>query len=67
MVDRSDFSLLQAIVNVLAVLFIGKTLEPIWGSKEFLKFIVLVNLFTGASTFATMIFLYFCTMNEDFL
>ncbi|GAQ91651.1 hypothetical protein KFL_008260030 [Klebsormidium nitens] len=60
-------SLLSAIVNVLAVLFIGKTLEPIWGSKEFLKFIVLVNLFTGASTFATMIFLYFCTMNEDFL
>jgi hypothetical protein len=51
----------------LAVLFIGKTLEPIWGSKEFLKFIVLVNLFTGASTFASMIFLYFCTRNEDFL
>lgn len=53
--------------SVLALLLAGKHLEPFWGSREFIKFIVFVNLFTCASTFALAIFLYFTTRRGDYL
>ncbi|MCO5570687.1 hypothetical protein L7F22_024414 [Adiantum nelumboides] len=55
------------IVSVLGILFGGKVLEPIWGSREFFKFVVLVNFWTLVSTFLLSITLYFATRQENYL
>ena len=39
-------------------LLVGKQLEPLWGSKEMLRFILVVTLSTSCATFFTCIFLY---------
>eukprot|EP00249_Psilotum_nudum_P019205 c27141_g1_i1 orf=375-1331(+) len=60
-------SFLELLVSVLGLLFGGKLLEPIWGSREFLKFIVAVNFLTSLSTFIFMILLYYVSRQEDYL
>ncbi|KAI5064110.1 hypothetical protein GOP47_0020780 [Adiantum capillus-veneris] len=62
--EQSIFTL---IVSVLGILFGGKVLEPIWGSREFFKFVVLVNFWTLVSTFLLSITLYFATREENYL
>uniref|UniRef100_A0A0D6R731 Peptidase S54 rhomboid domain-containing protein n=1 Tax=Araucaria cunninghamii TaxID=56994 RepID=A0A0D6R731_ARACU len=62
--EQSVFGL---VLSVIALLFSGKLLEPIWGSREFFKFIIVVNIFTSISVFVTTIFLYYVTRNESFL
>jgi membrane associated rhomboid family serine protease len=54
-------------VSIASLLVVGRHLEPFWGSKEFLKFIVFVNLFTSANTFVLAIFLYFITRQGGYL
>ena len=58
---------MQCLVDVLVVLFLGKIIEPIWGSKEFLKFIAVVNASIGFCTFVLMFILYVFTRSEDIL
>ncbi|KAI3705551.1 hypothetical protein L1987_75790 [Smallanthus sonchifolius] len=53
--------------STLGLLFIGKLLEPIWGSREFLKFIFIVNFLTSVCVFITAISLYYITMQENYL
>ncbi|KAL9227957.1 hypothetical protein vseg_003587 [Gypsophila vaccaria] len=55
------------VVSILGLLFIGKQLEPIWGSKEFLKFIFVVNFLTSVFVFITAIALYYATRLELYL
>ncbi|CAL8176835.1 unnamed protein product [Prunus armeniaca] len=55
------------LLATLGLLFIGKLLEPVWGSREFLKFIFVVNFLTSICTFITAIALYYITMNENYL
>eukprot|EP01018_Ginkgo_biloba_P020436 Gb_15798 [translate_table: standard] len=62
--EQSIFGL---ILSVAGLLFSGKLLEPIWASKEFVKFIAVVNLFTSISTFVTTILLFYITGRESFL
>lgn len=50
---------LQAAISIFALLFIGKLLEPIWGSKEFVKFILVVNFLTYVCVFITAIAFYY--------
>ncbi|KAF3787944.1 Rhomboid-like protein 19 [Nymphaea thermarum] len=50
-----------------AVLFVGKQLEPRWGSREFLKFIFVVNLLTSICVFIITIALCYITRRESFL
>jgi len=47
-------------LGVVGVLLLAKVLEPIWGSKEFLKFILLVNTAVGLSTLSLLYLLYVC-------
>lgn len=63
-IEKSAISL---VLNVFALLFLGKSLEPVWGSREFFWFIVVVNTWTTFSTFVIMIILYYSTLNERFL
>lgn len=53
--------------STIGLLFIGKLLEPIWGSREFLKFIFIVNFLTSVGVFITTISLYYVTMQESYL
>ncbi|XP_008236446.1 PREDICTED: rhomboid-like protein 19 [Prunus mume] len=60
-------SVYGVVASTLGLLFIGKLLEPVWGSREFLKFIFVVNFLTSICTFITAIALYYITMNENYL
>lgn len=55
------------VVSTLGLLFVGRLLEPIWGSKEFLKFIFVVNFLTSVCVFVTAIALYYLTRQESYL
>ncbi|KAL0358679.1 UNVERIFIED_CONTAM: Rhomboid-like protein 19 [Sesamum angustifolium] len=54
-------------ISTIGLLFIGKLLEPIWGSREFLKFIFVVNFLTSVCVFITAISLYYITRQESYL
>ncbi|KAL5173391.1 Rhomboid-like protein 19 [Glycine soja] len=60
-------SIYGVVVSTLSLLFIGKLLEPIWGSREFFKFIFVVNLLTSVCLFITAIALYYITRLETYL
>ncbi|KAG2540615.1 rhomboid-like protein 19 [Panicum virgatum] len=55
------------IVSIVGLLLFGKVLEPLWGAKELLKFIFIVNLLTSACVFVTTIVLYYITQEESYL
>ncbi|KAL6838271.1 hypothetical protein ACP4OV_031943 [Aristida adscensionis] len=56
-----------AIVSIVGLLLLGKILEPLWGAKELLKFIFIVNLSTSVCVFITAIVLYYITQEESYL
>ncbi|XP_059628300.1 rhomboid-like protein 19 [Cornus florida] len=60
-------SVYGVVISTVGLLFIGKLLEPIWGSREFFKFIFIVNLLTSACIFITAISLYYITRRETYL
>ncbi|KAJ7975081.1 rhomboid-like protein 19 [Quillaja saponaria] len=60
-------SIYGVVVSTIGLLFIGKLLEPVWGSKEFLKFIFVVNFLTSVLIFITAIALYYITRQENYL
>ncbi|KAK2366397.1 rhomboid protein [Trifolium repens] len=60
-------SVYGVVVSTLSLLFIGKLLEPIWGSREFIKFIFVVNFLTSVCVFITAIALYYITRQENYL
>ncbi|CAD5175395.1 rhomboid-like protein 19 [Musa acuminata AAA Group] len=60
-------SLIGVAISTIGLLLFGKSLEPLWGSKEFLKFIIVVNLFTSVCVFVTAIALYYITRQESYL
>ncbi|OVA18099.1 Protein kinase domain [Macleaya cordata] len=59
--------IIGVILSTLGLLFIGRLLEPIWGSREFLKFIFVVNFLTSVCVFVTAIALYYITTQENYL
>ncbi|XP_042452206.1 rhomboid-like protein 19 [Zingiber officinale] len=60
-------SILGVAISTVGLLSFGKLLEPLWGSKEFLKFIIVVNLLTSICVFVTAIALYYITRQESYL
>jgi len=62
-----ETSLINAITNVYFFLVIGKYLENLWGSREFLKFIGVVQFFTTFSLLFILVFLYGTTKSTIFL
>mmetsp|Transcript_599 Transcript_599/g.1008 ORF Transcript_599/g.1008 Transcript_599/m.1008 type:complete len:326 (-) Transcript_599:57-1034(-) len=51
-------SFIGGLFSVIGVLLIGKYLEPVWGSKEFLKYIVIVNALSGIAMFFLLFTVY---------
>lgn len=60
-------SVYGVVASTVGLLFMGKLLEPIWGSKEFLKFVFVVNFLTSLCVFVTAIALYYITRQENYL
>ncbi|CAA0825306.1 rhomboid protein-related [Striga hermonthica] len=63
-IEQSIYGL---VVSTVGLLLIGKLLEPIWGSREFLKFIFIINFLTFVCVFVTAISLYYITTQEIYL
>jgi len=51
---------LQLVLGVAGILLLAKVLEPAWGSKEFIKFILLVDTAAGMATLSLLYVLYVC-------
>ncbi|KAK6929208.1 TMEM115/Pdh1/Rbl19 [Dillenia turbinata] len=62
-----EHTLYGVIINTIGLLFVGKLLEPIWGSKEFFKFIFIINFVTYLGVFITAVALYYITSQENYL
>ncbi|XP_075671359.1 rhomboid-like protein 19 [Castanea sativa] len=60
-------SVYGVVASTIGLLFIGKLLEPVWGPREFLKFIFVVNFLTSVCVFVTAIALYYITTQENYL
>ncbi|XP_019193223.1 PREDICTED: rhomboid-like protein 19 [Ipomoea nil] len=60
-------SIYGVVVSTVGLLFIGKLLQPIWGSKGFLMFIFIVNFLTAVCVFVTALSLYYVTRDESYL
>lgn len=54
-------------ISTVGLLLFGRSLEPLWGPREFLKFIIVVNFLTSICVFVTAIGLYYITMEETYL
>lgn len=54
-------------ISTVGLLFFGRLLEPLWGPKEFLKFIIVVNFVTSVCAFVTAIVMYYITTEESYL
>eukprot|EP00884_Botryococcus_braunii_P011854 jgi/Botrbrau1/2066/Bobra.0047s0031.1 len=50
-----EINLWRLIFSVVSILLLARIIEPVWGSREFLKFICVVNVMAGA---AFLLFLY---------
>ncbi|CAM6128306.1 unnamed protein product [Calypogeia fissa] len=53
--------------SLSGLLFFGRLFEPVWGSREFFKFILVVNLFSSVCTFIVAIVLYYLIGDENLL
>jgi len=62
-----DNKIISGILNIVLLLLSGQYLEPIWGSQEFLKFIAVVNFFSGLFTFIFNLFGFILIGNENLL
>ncbi|KAJ6690430.1 hypothetical protein OIU85_006671 [Salix viminalis] len=60
-------SIYGVVASTLCLLIMGKLLEQVWGSKEFLKFIFIVNFLISVCVFITAISLYYITRRENYL
>ena len=59
--------LLQAAVSAAVLGMVGRVAEPLWGTGEFVKFLVLVNLFTGICLWVDCYILFQGSGNEAYL
>ena len=52
--------------DVCGLLYIGKSLEPIWGATELLRFVVGVNIAVATMSWISMFFLYVISAGDEF-
>jgi len=60
-------SFIGTLLRIVSILFIGRLLEPIWGTREFLTFIAFVNFFAAVVVYFGSILAYGFTQNEKYL
>jgi membrane associated rhomboid family serine protease len=55
----------QLIFSVVSILLLARLIEPVWGSKEFIKFIAATNIATGAGTLVLLYILFALTQYSE--
>mmetsp|Transcript_4207 Transcript_4207/g.7254 ORF Transcript_4207/g.7254 Transcript_4207/m.7254 type:complete len:327 (-) Transcript_4207:52-1032(-) len=55
-----ELNLLQLVVNLVVLFFVGNLLEPLWGWKELVKFLAIINGASFAMLMATYILIFIC-------
>jgi len=58
---------LQLILSIVGLLVCARLLEPLWTAREFLKFIMFVNMITLFGVYATSVALYYVTREYRYL
>jgi membrane associated rhomboid family serine protease len=56
-----EHQIVGLVTSTAGLLFFGRLFEPVWGSKEYFKFILVVSLFASVCTFVVAIVLYYIT------
>lgn len=56
---------LQVVVDVAGILVLAKAIEPLWGSKEFLKFLAAINTVTGVCTLILVYLVFTLTQYSE--
>ena len=62
-----EINLILVVVDVLGVLYLGRLLEPIWGTEEFIRFVFVTQSSVGTAAFVTMYVLYIATRSQFYL
>uniref|UniRef100_A0A7S0RHA0 Transmembrane protein 115 n=1 Tax=Pyramimonas obovata TaxID=1411642 RepID=A0A7S0RHA0_9CHLO len=62
-----EMSLISVCFDTAALMLLGRTVEPIWGAGEFVKYIMVVNVGAGFATFMSMYTLYVITRDNFYL
>mmetsp|Transcript_21757 Transcript_21757/g.37101 ORF Transcript_21757/g.37101 Transcript_21757/m.37101 type:complete len:322 (+) Transcript_21757:16-981(+) len=57
----------ELVINVIGLLILARLVEPVYGSKEFLKYLFLVNLMVCTSVFVSIYVAYAITTSGDLL
>ena len=55
----------QVFADVAGILVLAKAIEPLWGSKEFLKFLAVVNAATGICTLVLVYLMFTLTQYSE--
>ena len=62
-----EMNLVGAAIDVLGVLYLGRTLEPIWGAGELMHFVLLVQTSVGIASFVSMYVAYVLSSDQFYL
>ena len=60
-------NLVGAAIDVLGVLYLGRTLEPIWGAGELMHFVLVVQTSVGIASFVSMYVAYVLSSDQFYL
>jgi membrane associated rhomboid family serine protease len=61
------FIRLQLVINIISLLLLARLVEPIYGSKEFLKFLLVVDILTCSAVFVAVYITYAITASGTLL
>ena len=55
----------QVFADAAGILVLAKAIEPLWGSKEFLKFLAAINAATGVCTLVLVYLMFTLTQYSE--
>jgi membrane associated rhomboid family serine protease len=62
-----EMNIVGLVVDAVGVMYLGRLLEPIWGTTEFVNFVVIVQSCVGVAAFVTMYVLYVVTQSQFYI
>ena len=62
-----EMNLVGTAIDVLGVLYLGRTLEPIWGAGELMHFVLVVQTSVGIASFVSMYLAYVLSSDQFYL
>ena len=62
-----EWNVLALFIHVTVVFTLGQRVERVWGAREFVRFVLLVNASVGTATFVCMYVLYIASRDQYYL